>query len=412
LKTFGQQAPIVYVVRDGKRTVVKGSGLLAAARTLGWKTVAAVESGLSGPAVTAFAIADNRTSDLSEFDAELLAAQLQELEEAEYDIASTGFSDAELQELLAGLAGEAEEGLTAADAIPETPAKPTTRPGDLWLLGVHRLLCGDTRKGSDVERLTGGLTVHMIFTDPPYGQNNNNDGDLIANREKALGRGKAGTPRPIEGDSPGEAEVLFASVVREAARLLPGGCCCCCCGGGGPDPMFARWSLALDAALEFKQMIIWDKGSMGMGWHYRRSYETVLVAQKPGAACRWFDQSKAIENVIRPGDFGIRKIIPSKSDHPTEKPPALAAHFMRLHSRKKENVLDLFAGYGSTIIAAEQLGRHCMAMEISPAYCDVIVRRWEEFTGKKASRVVSKATASRRQVQGKAGQGRNHASDL
>jgi len=100
LKTFGQQAPIVYVVRDGKRTVVKGSGLLAAARTLGWKTVAAVESGLSGPAVTAFAIADNRTSDLSEFDAELLAAQLQELEEAEYDIASTGFSDAELQELI------------------------------------------------------------------------------------------------------------------------------------------------------------------------------------------------------------------------------------------------------------------------------------------------------------------------
>jgi DNA modification methylase len=164
-------------------------------------------------------------------------------------------------------------------------------------------------------------SVDFILTDPPYGHNNNN-GDLIANREKALGRGESGPARPIANDGP-EANDVFRAMLAHADNLLSGGCCCCC-GGGGPDPQFARWSLWMDEAIGFKHMVVWDKGPMGMGWHYRRSYETVLVAEKPGGPCRWFDDSRKVENVIRPGYKGIRKIIPRDTDHPTPKPEALA----------------------------------------------------------------------------------------
>ena len=220
-------------------------------------------------------------------------------------------------------------------------------------------------------------SVDEVVTDPPFGHGNN-DGDLIANWEKALGRGEPGPPRPIINDGP-EADEIFQRTLPEYARLLRhGGCCCCCCCGGGPDPMFARWSLWLDGPLEFKQMVVWDKGPMGMGWHYRRSYETVLVAQKRGAACEWYDDSHAIENIIRPGDYGIRKIIPSASQHPTEKPVALAEHFIRLHTQEGGVVLDPFMGHGWAGIAAGHLRRKFIGIEINPGYFDIACRRIED----------------------------------
>ena len=160
-------------------------------------------------------------------------------------------------------------------------------------------------------------SIDFIFTDPPYGHNNNNNGDM-ASRWEAIFGGKKDEYipekdwRPIANDGV-EANDLFKACVKEWNRILkPGSCCCCCCGGGGPDPQFARWSLWMDEAFNggFKHMVIWDKGPMGMGWHYRRSYETVLVAMKPGAMCAWYDESNAIENIIRPGYLGIKKIIP------------------------------------------------------------------------------------------------------
>ena len=125
-------------------------------------------------------------------------------------------------------------------------------------------------------------------------------------------------------------------------------------------------------------MIVWDKGPMGMGWHYRRSYETVLVAEKPGAACRWFDDTNAIENIIRPGYFGIRKIIPRADEHPTPKPPELAALFIRLHTRKDDVVLDPFMGGNSTGIAARLLGRKFIGIEIDRTWFEYSLRRLEE----------------------------------
>lgn len=221
-------------------------------------------------------------------------------------------------------------------------------------------------------------SIDLIVTDPPYGHNNNN-GDLISQWEAALGRGTPGETRPIANDGYDEANELVKQLFREAARLLKPGCCCCCCccGGGGPDPQFARWALWMDEPLEFKQMVIWDKGKMGMGWHYRRSYETVLVAQKRGGKCRWFDTSHKVENIIRPGDYGIKKIIPTKDQHPTQKPVALFEHFIRLHSQEGETVLDPFMGSGSTGVACVNTGRDFIGMELDPNYYTMAKERIE-----------------------------------
>ena len=231
--------------------------------------------------------------------------------------------------------------------------------------GSVRLYLGDCR---DVLPTLESGSVDFVMTDPPYGHNNNN-GDLIHRWEAALGRLPCGVDsplesRPIANDGP-EANEIFKTILPEIDRLIsPGCCCCCCCGGGGPDPQFARWSLWLDEAIGFKQMVPWDKGPMGMGWHYRRSYETVLVAEKPGAACRWFDTTDRVENIIRPGYKGIKKIIPSKNDHPTPKPPELALHFIELHTTDGHVVLDPFMGRGWVGVAAVRSRRHFVGIEI------------------------------------------------
>jgi site-specific DNA-methyltransferase (adenine-specific) len=218
-------------------------------------------------------------------------------------------------------------------------------------------------------------SIDCIFTDPPYGHNNNN-GDLIHHWEAALGRGPAGESRPIANDGGIDTNSLIRWSFTEWRRLLkPGGCCCCCGGGGGPDPQFARWSLWLDEVLDFKQMVIWDKGPIGMGWHYRRSYETVLVAQKAGAACKWYDDSQTIENIIRPGDYGIRKIIPSAAHHPTPKPEALVRHFVRLHTKPGDLVLDPFLGAGPTARACKDIGRRCVGIELDEQWIEIAARR-------------------------------------
>lgn len=127
----------------------------------------------------------------------------------------------------------------------------------------------------------------------------------------------------------------------------------------------------MDELLGFKMAVVWDKGPMGMGWHYRRSWECVLVGMKPGKACRWYDESNAVENIIRPGQYGIRKIIPSATQHPTEKPVALAAHFIRLHTRPGDVVFDPFAGHGSTGVAAMSQGRKFIGFELDTEFWSV-----------------------------------------
>jgi len=236
---------------------------------------------------------------------------------------------------------------------------------------IDAIICGDCL---DVMRGMPDGCVDLILTDPPYGHNNNNNGDLISRWEVALGRGDyipERDNRPIANDGV-EANDLFRAVLPEFARLLPAGACCCFCGGGGgPDPQFARWSLWLDQVLDFKQMVVWDKGPIGMGWHYRRSYETILVGMKPGDKCRWYDTSHKVENVIR----HVPKIIPSADQHPTEKPVTLMMHFIQLHTKPGDVVLDPFVGSGTTAIAAIRTGRHYIGIDISPEYCEMARER-------------------------------------
>jgi DNA modification methylase len=205
----------------------------------------------------------------------------------------------------------------------------------------------------------------MIWTDPPYGHNNNNNGDLIHRREAALGKVKSVAEedaRPILNDDAKGRDRVVQGMLREAGRVLTPDCCCCCCCGGGPDPLFARASLEMDEGrMEFFHAVVWDKGGLGMGWRYRRNYEFVLVARRRGGKLRWSWEGSGLEtaNVVR-----IPKIIPQDVEHPTVKPVELVRHFLQLHTFPGDIVLDPFAGSGTTGVACVELGREFLGFEL------------------------------------------------
>jgi hypothetical protein len=382
LKQFG---PARSIVLDGKGIVRAGNGTLEQYAAAGGKDVLIVEpkpgqlvavrrADWSAAEGTQYAIADNRSSELADWDREL-ASVLDALRTDSANLTAIGFDDGEIDKLLESLNDDAgnpaEDPGPQLDRAAELQAKWKTERGQIWEIGKHRLMCGDSRQ---LLQTIAHDSVAMIFTDPPYGHNNNNN-DLIHRREAALGRlpsGAASPPgRPIANDGP-EANELLQAVLPDLKRvLLPGGCCCCCCcGGGGPDPQFARWSLWIDAVIPFKMCVVWDKGGLGMGWHYRRCWECILVAEKPGSACKWYGGND-VPNIIR--DIG--KIIPSEDQHPTIKPVELPAWFIKLHSQSDELILDPFVGSGTTLVAAEQLGRRCYGLEIEPKYVAVTLER-------------------------------------
>lgn len=225
-------------------------------------------------------------------------------------------------------------------------------------------------------------SIDFIFTDPPYGINFNNN-DFVSRWEIILnkpGSPDKPSPRPIMNDSPEDADRLLAAAVKEFARILkPGACCCCCCaGGGGRNLRFAAFATLLDKELDVIQMVVWDKGPYGIGWRYRRSYELVFVAKKPGAPMKWYDTSNRVENIIRPGFRGIKKIIPSSDEHPTAKPVGLPAYFMQLHTQSGDTVLDPFMGGGSTGVAAVTLGRNFIGIELDEHWFRYSERRIAE----------------------------------
>lgn len=215
--------------------------------------------------------------------------------------------------------------------------------------------------------------VELICTDPPYGLNYNN-GDLASQWENVFGGCKENLGvRPIQNDGEDDAMQLFEWLCKEAKRhLLKGGCCCCCCGGGGPKPLFAKWTLLMDEHIGFKHAVVWDKGGLGMGIHYRRNYEFVLIAQNGTPAHAW-NGGKNTPNIWR-----INKIIPSKHQHPTEKPVALMAKIIEIHSNVDDTVLDPFMGHGSTLVAAKKLGRRAIGIEINKEYCDITIDKLKQ----------------------------------
>ena len=322
---------------DEAGVLIAGHGRLLAARQLELETVPVIRlEHLSEAEARAFRLADNRIAENAGWDEDLLRVELEQLREAAFDLDLTGFELAEIECLLEGAddgpAGNIDD--DEAPETPETPETPVTRPGDLWLLGNHRLLCGDATVTADIERVLDGGLADLCLTDPPYNVD-------YGNSAKDRIRGKR---RRIRNDNLG---ADFERFLGEA---------------GG------HWSTFL----------IWAKNTFTLGRSdYQRQYEPILYAWKEGTDHYWCGARDQ-------GDvWFVDK--PARNDlHPTMKPVALIERAVRISSKNRDVVLDPFAGSGSTVIAAEKTGRTARLVELDPGYCDVIVRRWQGWTGQTA----------------------------
>lgn len=276
-------------------------------------------------------------------------------------------SDAAVMQMLADLAEEAgvvsfdgeNDGMTDADDVPEPPVDPITRPGDLWTLGRHRLLCGDSTNRADVDRLMQGERAGMVFTDPPYGI------DFQSNHRKA---------------TPQFNKIANDAVVLDVAQIIyevsAENCAAYICTRWD---VYAQWAEQF-SRFDIKNCVVWFKRGGGMGDldnAYSPNHEFIIVAHKGRAPLR----AKRHADV-----WEIARDSVNEYQHPTQKPVELSAFAIQNHSDQGAIVLDLFGGSGSTLIACEQTNRSCRMMELDPIYCDVIVRRWEQFTGETASR--------------------------
>jgi DNA modification methylase len=399
IKKFGFRQPLVV---DEEGVIVVGSTRFKAAVQLGLEEVPVhVARGLTPAQLRAYRIADNKLAELADWDDTLLVQELAELQKMDFDLNLVGFSADELQELFQA---EIESGLVDPDDVPQPPDEPVTQPGDLWQLGRHRLLCGDSAKPEEVDRLLEGATVHLVNTDPPYGvrvepRSNNaiaaglssfegtkhhQQLDLARHPEKAKPTQKQlrAKDRPLVNDFLGDEEFkrLLQSWFGNLARVLAPGRSFYIWGGyancGNYPPVLAAHDLY------FSQAIIWDKQHPVLTRKdFMGAHEWCFYGWKLGAAHRFFGPANATDL------WSVRKINPQDMVHLTEKPVELAVRALQYSSRPKEHVLDLFGGSGSTLIAAEQVGRRAFLMEIDALYCDVIVERWQRFTGQKGKRL-------------------------
>lgn len=343
IKEFGWTNPILV---DGEAGIIAGHGRLAAARKLGLKKIPVIElSHLSPTQKKALIIADNKLALNAGWDNQMLALEFEELEIEGFDLALTGFGNDEIDALKPE---QVTEGLTNEDAVPDVPDEPKTKPGDIYQLGNHRLMCGDSTSIDAVDKLMDGKKADMVFTDPPY---------------NVAFNGRSGKHDVIKNDNLPDAE--FRNFITEICGVIK-----------IIDPkvyyIWCNWKFygVLQELLEYKTCIVWAKNVFGMGQGYRHQHEFCLFNGK-------------IDEVVK-NESDLWEI---KKDtnyvHPTQKPVALSVRAFGNHV-KLLNVLDLFGGSGSTLIGAEQTGRKAFVMELDPKYCDVIVKRWEDFTGKKA----------------------------
>lgn len=406
LKEFGFRQPIVV---DTEGVIIVGHTRYKAALKLGLKQIPVhVATDLSAPQVKAYRIADNATNEIAEWDYELLPIELTGLQEMNFDLGVLGFGSEELSRLMSG---DVQQGLTDPDDVPAPPDEATTKPGDLWILGNHRLLCGDSSKPADLDRLLDGQPIHMVNTDPPYNvkveprsnnaiaaglssfqatntkpQNHHQGMDLARHPEKAKPTQKKlrAKDRPLANDFvsdeafDGMLDAWFGNITRVllAGRgfYIWGGYANC-----ANYPPFLK-----KHELYFSQAIIWVKEHPVLTRKdFMGNHEWCFYGWKEGAAHKYYGPNNATDV------WPIKKINPQSMVHLTEKPVELAVRAMQYSSLAGENVLDLFGGSGSTLIAAEQTGRHAFLMELDTLYCDVIVQRWEKFTGKKAERVAA-----------------------
>jgi DNA modification methylase len=382
IKRFGFTNPVLI---SDQREIIAGHGRVMAARELGLETVPTLKlSNMNAAERRAYVLADNKLALNAGWDVEILATELQALVELDFDVSLTGFSLAEIDIAL----DQARDASVAtpdnpADQIPEPPSNPTSRPGDLWVLGQHRLLCGDSLRPDDVAKLVGEERVNLIFTDPPY--NVPIEGHVcglgaVHHREFAYASGEMSRPEFTE---------FLATTLSNAAAVAADGAIAFVC----MDWRHMKELLEAGerAFSELKNLCVWNKTNAGMGTFYRSKHELIFVF-KVGYATHTNsfglgDTGRYRTNVW---DYaGISSISGHRSEdlsmHPTVKPTAMVADAIRDCSRRGETVLDVFGDSGSTLVAAETCGRQARILELDPGYCDTIITRWETYTGKKAT---------------------------
>jgi len=352
LAEFGQRRPLVV---DIDMTVIAGNGTLEAARDLGWSEidVTVVPADWTPEQARAYALADNRTAELATWDEDVLFETLTELDLAGWDVDALGF---DLPDNVSGI---------IEDEAPEPPEDPITKPGDVWTLGEHRLLCGDSTDAAQVSRLMDSATARMMFTDPPWNV-------AIGSDSNPRHRQRAGLAND---DLPPEEFQAFLDAFIEAARPHVAGDVYCVLGA-------SEWP-RLDATLRdqgyhWSATVIWVKDQFVLGRSkFHRRYEPIWYGWH-GSSTSSFGSRRDLDDV-----WEIPR--PRKSvEHPTMKPVEVPARAISYSSRKGEVIFDPFLGSGTTLIASEQLGRVCYGLELDPGYCDVIINRWETLTGNKA----------------------------
>ncbi|PVE25799.1 DNA methylase N-4 [Microvirga sp. KLBC 81] len=356
IREFGWTNPVLI---DGDNGIIAGHGRVLAARKLKLETVPVIElAGLSDTERRAYILADNKLALNAGWDEALLAAEIADLQALGVDLELAGFEAMEVEKLLTGQG----EGPSFPDEAPTPPDEPVTRPGDLWRLGEHRLLCGDATRLEDLQRALAGGLADMVFTDPPY---------------NVAYEGKTAQRLRIQNDALG---AEFAGFLEAACRAM-----LTVCKGAVYICMSSSEIGTLKAAFEragghWSTFIVWAKNAFTLGRSdYQRQYEPILYGWPAGTDHYWCgdrDQSDVWQHDR-----------PTRNDlHPTMKPVGLVERAIRNSSKTKDTVLDPFGGSGATLMAAEATGRRAVLMELDPRYCDVIIQRWQEATGQEALR--------------------------
>ncbi|WP_437124697.1 site-specific DNA-methyltransferase [Burkholderia multivorans] len=364
IREFGWTNPVLV---DGDNGIIAGHGRVLAARKLNMEQVPVIElAHLTESQKRAYVLADNKLAENAGWDDELLRIELEALQAAGFDLSLTGFADDELAALMAELGGN--EGLTDDDAVPEVTDDPVSQPGDVWVLGEHRLMCGDATDPVALETLMGSDLADMAFTDPPYNVN-------YANTAKDKQRG---THRPILNDNLGEGFAGFLSAACANLLNYSKGAVYIAMSSSELDTLQLAFR---GAGGKWSTFIIWAKNTFTLGRaDYQRQYEPILYGWRDGVDHFWCGDRDQ-------GDvWFINK--PVKNDlHPTMKPVELVERAIRNSSKTRDIVLDLFGGSGTTLIAAEKTQRRARLVELDPKYVDVTVKRWQDYTGKQATRL-------------------------
>ena len=394
IKEFGFKIPIVI---DGSGVIVAGHTRHKAAQKLGLQKVPCIiADDLTPEQVKAFRLADNKVAELATWNTELEFLELSELDKIGFDMSLFGFDP--FQNLDRG------EVVEVPAPEPDTTRPAVTTPGDIWLLGPHRLICGDSTDAATIERLTAGVPVDMILTDPPYNVDYSAKNDML----NKVGKGNLKI-RAIENDklSDGNFYAFLLQVYKNMYAAAKAGGTIYICHADMKSVNFINGFT--EVGFHLAQRLIWNKNFGVIGRNdYHWKHEPILYGWKPGAA-HYFTDSRSETTVIEDKpDFNkmskpelkayIKQLLEQgppatvidmdkplrNADHPTMKPVKLMAYLIRNSSRPGEIVLDVFGGSGSTLMAAEQTGRTCYTCELDERYCDVIVKRWEAFTGEKA----------------------------